>query len=55
MSQTAHAWGIAGKMINGACRDVAVADATGYAIWSTARFMRTGKDRVRVGSSSHAD
>ncbi|MER5184197.1 RraA family protein [Streptomyces sp. NPDC002896] len=48
MSQTAHERGIAGTVINGTCRDVAVATAAGYPIWSVSRFMRTGKDRVRV-------
>ncbi|HEX4253422.1 MAG TPA: RraA family protein [Pseudonocardia sp.] len=50
MSETAHARGIAGTVIHGTCRDVAVAAAAGYPIWSVARFMRTGKDRVRVAS-----
>ena len=50
MSQTAHERGIAGTVINGTCRDVAVATAAGYPIWSVARFMRTGKDRVRVAA-----
>lgn len=48
MSQFAHARRVAGTVINGACRDVAVARSAEYAIWSVARFMRTGKDRVRV-------
>ncbi|ACZ92028.1 RraA family protein [Streptosporangium roseum] len=51
MSQTAHERGIAGTVIHGTCRDVAVATAAGYPIWSVARFMRTGKDRVRVAAS----
>ncbi|GAA2593360.1 RraA family protein [Actinomadura fulvescens] len=50
MSRTAHQRGIAGTVINGACRDVAVAAAAGYPIWSVSRFMRTGKDRVRVAA-----
>lgn len=50
MSQTAHARGIAGTVVNGACRDVAVATAAGYPIWSVSRFMRTGKDRVRAAA-----
>ncbi|MFM9694247.1 RraA family protein [Streptomyces europaeiscabiei] len=50
MSQTAHERGIAGTVINGTCRDVAVATAVGYPIWSVSRFMRTGKDRVRVAA-----
>lgn len=48
MSQTAHERGIAGTVIHGTCRDVAVATEAGYPIWSVSRFMRTGKDRVRV-------
>ncbi|MDX3313904.1 RraA family protein [Streptomyces sp. NPDC054884] len=47
MSQTARARGIAGTVIHGTCRDVAVATDVGYPIWSVSRFMRTGKDRVR--------
>jgi regulator of RNase E activity RraA len=50
MSQTARERGIAGTVINGTCRDVAVATAAGYPIWSVSRFMRTGKDRVRVAA-----
>jgi regulator of RNase E activity RraA len=50
MSQTAHERGIAGTVLNGTCRDVAVAAAVTYPIWSVSRFMRTGKDRVRVAA-----
>lgn len=50
MSETAHERGIAGTVINGTCRDVAVATTAGYPIWSVSRFMRTGKDRVRVAA-----
>ncbi|MFF4085054.1 RraA family protein [Streptomyces sp. NPDC001777] len=50
MSQTAHERGIAGTVINGTCRDVAVATEAGYPIWLVSRFMRTGKDRVRVAA-----
>lgn len=50
MSQTAHERGIASTVINGTCRDVAVARAAGYPIWAVSRFMRTGKDRVRVSA-----
>ncbi|MFI0815740.1 RraA family protein [Streptomyces sp. NPDC021098] len=50
MSRTAHERGIAGTVIHGTCRDVAVATAAGYPIWSVSRFMRTGKDRVRVAA-----
>ncbi|MET9793668.1 RraA family protein [Streptomyces canus] len=50
MSRTAHERGIAGTVIHGTCRDVAVATAVGHPIWSVSRFMRTGKDRVRVAA-----
>ncbi|MFC9680267.1 RraA family protein [Streptomyces sp. NPDC056948] len=50
MSETAHERGIAGTVVNGTCRDVAVATDVGYPIWSVSRFMRTGKDRVRVAA-----
>ncbi|GAQ64218.1 MULTISPECIES: RraA family protein [Streptomyces] len=50
MSQIAHARGIAGTVIHGTCRDVAIATDAGYPIWSVSRFMRTGKDRVRVAA-----
>ncbi|MDX2547992.1 RraA family protein [Streptomyces sp. WI04-05B] len=50
MSQIAHVRGIAGTVIHGTCRDVAVATDVGYPIWSVSRFMRTGKDRVRVAA-----
>lgn len=54
MTQVARLRDIAGTVIHGTCRDVAVAEATGYPIWSTARFMRTGKDRVRVAAVGRA-
>ncbi|MEV7892031.1 RraA family protein [Streptomyces sp. NPDC002817] len=50
MSRIAHTRGIAGTVIHGTCRDIAVATDTGYPIWSVSRFMRTGKDRVRVAA-----
>jgi regulator of RNase E activity RraA len=50
MSQTARELGIAGTVINGTCRDVAVAATAGYQLWSVSKFMRTGKDRVRVAA-----
>lgn len=48
MTQVAAHRGVAGTVIHGVCRDVAVTDTTEYRIWSAGRFMRTGKDRVRV-------
>ena len=38
-------------MINGVCRDTATAASLGYPIWSAGRFMRTGKDRVRLAAT----
>ncbi|RNM12113.1 RraA family protein [Nocardioides pocheonensis] len=48
MTQVAAHKHVAGTVINGVCRDVAVTTTTDYRIWSVGRFMRTGKDRVRV-------
>jgi regulator of RNase E activity RraA len=48
MTQVAAHKHVAGTVINGVCRDVAVTTTTDYRIWSAGRFMRTGKDRVRV-------
>ncbi|MDT2005277.1 RraA family protein [Rhodococcus opacus] len=48
MTQIAAARGIAGTVINGTCRDTATSLEQQYPIWSAARFMRTGKDRVRL-------
>jgi 4-hydroxy-4-methyl-2-oxoglutarate aldolase len=50
MSQVAAARGIAGTVINGVCRDVAETLAEPYPVFSCGRFMRTGKDRVRLES-----
>lgn len=48
LTAVAHDRGVAGTVIHGVCRDVARAFDTGYPIYSTGRFMRTGKDRVEV-------
>lgn len=48
MSRIARDRGIAGTVVNGVCRDTAVAAEVGYPLWAAGRFMRTGKDRVRV-------
>jgi len=50
MTRVAALKGIAGTVINGVCRDVEVTYSTGYRVWSAGRFMRTGKDRVRLRS-----
>jgi regulator of RNase E activity RraA len=48
MTRTAAARGIAGTVINGTCRDVPSILSVGYPMWNSARFMRTGKDRVQL-------
>ncbi len=48
MTQVAAHRGVAGTVIHGVCRDVAVTATADFPIWSAGRFMRTGKDRVRV-------
>jgi 4-hydroxy-4-methyl-2-oxoglutarate aldolase len=50
MTQIAAVRGIAGTVINGACRDVSVCLAQGYPLFSRGRYMRTGKDRVRLAA-----
>ena len=44
--------GIAGTVIDGACRDIALALALGYPIYSRSYSMRTGKDRVQVEATN---
>lgn len=48
MTQLAHVKGIAGTVIDGACRDVHLCLELGYPIYSRSYSMRTGKDRVQV-------
>ncbi|MDH6622614.1 4-hydroxy-4-methyl-2-oxoglutarate aldolase [Streptomyces sp. LBL] len=48
MTQTAAARGLAGTVVHGACRDVATSLSESYPLFSCGRFMRTGKDRVRL-------
>ena len=40
--------GLAGTVINGICRDVALCLKLGYPVFSRDHWMRTGKDRVQV-------
>lgn len=49
MTQYAGLRGIAGTVIDGACRDVNRAINDEYPIFTAGRWMRTGKDRVQVG------
>jgi len=48
LTEVAHHKGIAGTVIDGINRDVALCLDLGYPIYSRASWMRTGKDRVQV-------
>ena len=48
LTMVSHSRGIAGTVIDGACRDVALSLELGYPIFSRSYSMRTGKDRVQV-------
>jgi len=48
LTMVAHTRGVAGTVIDGACRDTALALELGYPIFSRSYSMRTGKDRVQV-------
>lgn len=50
MTEVASIRGVAGTVINGVCRDVSVSLSQCYPLFSRGRFMRTGKDRVRLVS-----
>lgn len=48
----AHKNGVAGTVIDGACRDVHMCLKLGYPIYSRSYSMRTGKDRVQVDGTN---
>ena len=48
LTMVAHRRGVAGTVIDGACRDTHLAREIGYAIFSRSYSIRTGKDRVQV-------
>ena len=48
MTEVASSKGIAGTVIHGACRDVAISLKHSFPIFSCGQFMRTGKDRVQL-------
>ena len=48
LTMVAHTRGVAGTVIDGACRDVALSLQLGYPIFSRSYSMRTGKDRIQV-------
>jgi 4-hydroxy-4-methyl-2-oxoglutarate aldolase len=52
LTTMAHRRGIAGTVIDGACRDVHLSLELGYPIFSRSYSMRTGKDRVQVEATN---
>jgi regulator of RNase E activity RraA len=48
LTMVASRKGIAGTVIDGACRDTHLARSLGYPMYSRSYSMRTGKDRVQV-------
>jgi 4-hydroxy-4-methyl-2-oxoglutarate aldolase len=48
LTELAHRKGVAGTLIDGINRDVALCLELGYPVYSRAAWMRTGKDRVQV-------
>jgi 4-hydroxy-4-methyl-2-oxoglutarate aldolase len=48
LTWVAHKRGIAGTVIDGACRDTSLARELNYPMYSRSYSMRTGKDRVQV-------
>jgi 4-hydroxy-4-methyl-2-oxoglutarate aldolase len=50
LTTTAARRGMAGTVIDGVCRDSDRAVESGYPVYARSRWMRTGKDRVRVES-----
>lgn len=48
LTEIAHLRGVAGTVIDGACRDTALCVELGYPVFSRSYSMRTGKDRVQL-------
>lgn len=48
LTEVAHRRGLAGTVIDGVNRDVALCLELGYPVFSRGHYMRTGKDRVQV-------
>lgn len=48
LTEIAHRRKIAGTVIDGICRDVALCIELGYPVFAKGHWMRTGKDRVQV-------
>jgi regulator of RNase E activity RraA len=54
LTMVAHRHGIAGTVIDGACRDTHLSLELNYPIFSRSYSMRTGKDRVQVEAVNSA-
>src|SRR6266516_1625779 len=54
LTEVAHKRGIAGTVIDGINRDVALCLQLGYPVYSRDSWMRTGKDRVQVEATQVA-
>jgi regulator of RNase E activity RraA len=54
LTMVAHQRGVAGTVIDGACRDVQLSLDLGYPIYSRSYSMRTGRDRVQVEATGSA-
>ena len=54
LTEVAHQKGIAGTVIDGINRDVALCLQLGYPVYSRESWMRTGKDRVQVEATQVA-
>ena len=52
LTWVAHKRGVAGTVIDGACRDTALCRELNYPIYSRSYSMRTGKDRVQVEATN---
>jgi 4-hydroxy-4-methyl-2-oxoglutarate aldolase len=52
LTWVAHKRGVAGTVIDGACRDTHLSRDLGYPIYSRSYSMRTGKDRVQVEATN---
>jgi 4-hydroxy-4-methyl-2-oxoglutarate aldolase len=51
LTEIAHRRGLAGTVIDGACRDTALCLELGYPVFSRSYSMRTGKDRVQLDAT----
>jgi regulator of RNase E activity RraA len=52
LTEVAHRRGVAGTLIDGLCRDVALCIELGYPVFTKDHWMRTGKDRVQLDATN---